>query len=112
VATKAKKKDKPKILSRAKIDLVLSGCEELEGVVFDKAVFLLNGLVRAHAFESGNRQTAFLVMKYFLLLNNEETNISDDPSNARIMLGIREGYYSADEIKEWIKNGKIREFKR
>jgi len=51
-------------------------------------------------------------MKYFLLINNAKTKISDDPSNSRIMLGIREGYYSNEEIKEWIKNGKVREFKR
>ena len=28
------------------------------------------------------------------------------------MLGIREGFYEDKEIKEWIKNGKIRKFKR
>jgi death-on-curing protein len=112
VAIRAKKKDHPKVLSRYKIELVLRGCRELEGDVFDKAGFLLNGFVKAHAFESGNRRTAFLVMKYFLLINSEKTNILDDPLNARVMLGIREGYYSNEQIKEWIMNGKIKEFKR
>ena len=29
------------------------------------------------------------------------------PDYAKAMVGIREGYYSDEEIKEWIKNGKI-----
>ncbi len=32
--------------------------------------------------------------------------------NSKIMIGIRENYYSNNEIKNWIKNGKIRKFER
>jgi hypothetical protein len=28
------------------------------------------------------------------------------------MIGIRENYYSKNEIKEWIMNGKIKKFER
>ena len=63
-------------------------------------------------FESGNRRTAFITTKEFILNNKAKLGIKDDPANAVVMRGIREGYYTADEIKEWIKNGKIREFKR
>jgi hypothetical protein len=28
------------------------------------------------------------------------------------MIGIRENYYSQNEIKEWIMNGKIKKFER
>jgi len=28
------------------------------------------------------------------------------------MLGIREDFYSNDELKDWIKNGKIKKFER
>lgn len=38
--------------------------------------------------------------------------IKDDPQQASVMRGIREGYYTEEEIKEWIKNGEIRAFKR
>ena len=31
---------------------------------------------------------------------------------AKIMTGIRENYYADEEIKNWIKHGTIREFKR
>lgn len=112
LAIKAKKADQSKLLSKLKIDNVLKECVVCEGDVFDKAEILLEGLVKAHAFESGNRRTAFIVMKYFLFINNKKTKITDDPINSRVMLGIRESYYSKEEIKEWIKNGKIREFKR
>lgn len=112
VVIRAKKADQPKVLSKAKLVAVLSECEKKEGDVFEKASCLLSGLVKAHAFASGNRRTAFLAMKYFLVINNAYPKVSDDPSNSKVMLGIREGYYSSDEIKEWIKYGKIREFKR
>ncbi len=111
-AIRAKKADQPKVLSKSKLEAVLRACKEKDGDVFDKGAILLEGIVKAHAFASGNRRTAFIAMKYFLLINNAKTRISDDPINSRIMLGIREGYYSHEEIKEWTKNGKIKEFKR
>ncbi len=112
LAIKAKKADQPKVLSETKIRQVLNECSNSAGDVFDKATILLKGLVKAHAFASGNRRTAFIAMKYFLIMNNSKTKISDDPKNSRIMLGIRESYYSDEEIKEWIKHGKIKQFKR
>ena len=30
----------------------------------------------------------------------------------RIMTGIGEGFYTKEELKEWIHHGKIKEFKR
>ena len=109
---KAKRADSPKLLSGEKLRRVLVSCKEFEGDIFGKAVVLLKGLVQAHAFASGNRKTAFLATKYFLALNGQKLGIGDEPRNAKVLLGIRENYYSDEEIKEWIKNGKIREFKR
>jgi len=77
-----------------------------------KQPILLKGLIQTHPFASGNRRTAFIVAKEFVIINKENFGIKDDPSQSRIMLGIREGFYSDKEIKEWIKNGKIRKFKR
>ncbi|MEK6867859.1 MAG: hypothetical protein AABX98_03495, partial [Nanoarchaeota archaeon] len=70
------------------------------------------GLVQKHPFASGNRRTALIVTKYFLLENNQKFFVEDQPKQARVMQGIRENYYSHEEVKEWLKNGKIREFKR
>lgn len=69
-------------------------------------------LTRIHAFESGNKRTAFLTTKKYVLKNEGKFNMPDSINNVKVMIGIRENYYSLDEIKEWIKNGKIKEFRR
>ncbi len=107
-----KKADRPKVLSMAKIREAIEECEKKEGDIYDKAAILLKGLVQKHPFASGNRRTAFIAAKDFVLRNHSKFGVKDDPSSAKAMLGIREHYYRDDEIKEWIKNGKIREFKR
>ncbi|HIH17040.1 MAG TPA: type II toxin-antitoxin system death-on-curing family toxin [Candidatus Diapherotrites archaeon] len=109
---KAKRADAAKVLSRAKISVTIASCMEAEGGVFVKAAVLLKGLVQAHAFASGNRRTAFLVTKYFLVRNNQRLGVADNPENAKVLLGVRENHYSVAEIKEWIEHGKIKEFKR
>lgn len=109
---KVKKADQPKILSISKITKTIYSTEDFEGDLYDKAANLMQMLVRSHAFASGNRRTAFITTKQFVLENSGKFKIPDDSSNAKAMIGIREGYYSLKEIKEWIKNGKIREFKR
>ena len=109
---KVKKSDSAQVLSKTKLLGVIDSCKSFKGGLYDKAVVLLKGIVQAHAFASGNRRTAFITVKYFLIMNDKKLGVKDDPKNARVMLGIREGYYSDKEIKEWLKNGKIREFKR
>jgi death-on-curing family protein len=112
IIIKAKKADSAEVLSKSKILMLLDECETKEGDIYDKALVLLKGIIQKHPFASGNRRTAFITMKYFLLNNSANFGIKDDPTNAEVMQGIRERYYSDVELKEWIKNGKIREFKR
>ena len=50
--------------------------------------------------------------KEFVIINKENFRIKDDPAQSKIMLGIMESFYSDKEIKDWIKNGKIRKFER
>ncbi len=107
-----KKADQPKVLSKSKIVAAIKECENAEGDLFDKAVVLLKGIVQEHPFASGNRRTAFITTRYFLEANKAKLGLEDKAENARVLLGIRENYYSDEEITEWIKNGKIREFKR
>ena len=109
---KVKKADSPKVLSMSRIRETIEECENKEGDVFDKSAALLTGLVRKHPFASGNRRTAFLAAKYFLLENKQKFGPKDDASQSKVMLGIREHYYSDQEIKEWLKDGKIKEFVR
>jgi len=109
---KVKKADKAKVLSHQKIDDAINDAKKLEGDVYDKAACLLKGLIKNHAFASGNRRTAFMTVKDFLITNKKRFAIPDDPKYAKVMVGIREGYYTNQEIKEWIQNGQIKEFKR
>lgn len=107
-----KKADKAQQTSKERLAVIVEGCKELNGDLYDKAAFLLRSIIKLHPFASGNRRTAFIVTKGFLVDNGAKFNVRDDPGQARVMTGIREGYYGVEEIKEWIKNGKIREFKR
>ena len=107
-----KKADKAKVMSHQKIIDIINICMEFNGDLYDKAAILMREIIQKHAFESGNWRTAFIVTKDFVLMNNGKFSIKNDPIQARAMQGIREGYYTHNEIKEWIRNGKIREFKR
>lgn len=109
---KVKKADKHGVLNYGKIVETIEGCKNLQGNIYDKAVFLLKCLVQKHPFASGNRRTAFIVIKKFLLSNNGRFGIKDDPKYAKVLIGIRENFYTDLEIRGWIRNGKIREFKR
>jgi death-on-curing family protein len=109
---KTKKADKSEVLSYQKIMDITHGCKELKGDIYDKAVYLLKNIIQKHVFASGNRRTAFIITKHFLVSNEAEFNIVDAPEHARIMTGIRENYYSDNEIKNRIKDGEIKEFTR
>lgn len=109
---KVKRADAPKVLNYQKIVEVIEACRHCKGDVYDKAVCLVKSIIQKHAFASGNRRTAFIVLKEFLISNHATFKIKDDPSHARVLQGVRENFYSCDEIKEWIKNGKIKEFRR
>jgi prophage maintenance system killer protein len=109
---KVKKADAHKVLSRSKILAAIEVCKNKDGDVYWKATALLIALVGAHAFASGNRRTAFIAAKSFVSSNKGRFMIVDDPAHAKVMRGIRENYYSESEVMEWIKNGKIRGFRR
>lgn len=109
---KVKKADKPLVLNYSKIKEIIDECKTLKGDIHDKAVVLFIGLIRKHPFASGNRRTAFITVKEFLILNAAKFCIKEDPENAKVMTGIREGFYTYEEIKGWLKDGKIRRFER
>ncbi len=108
----AKKNDKPKLVSHQKLVETIARSRECGGNIYEKAAILLAGIVKGHPFDSGNRRTAFLVAKEFLIRNGCTTPIKDNPENAKILLGIREGFYTLEEIKVWLSNGNIKAFNR
>jgi len=109
---KVKKADKPELMSYKSLIDSINACENAKGDVYDKAVCLLKNLIQKHPFASGNRRTAFAVTERFLLDNNSKSRVSNTEVNASTLKGIREGYYSDEEIKQWLKAGKIRKFER
>ena len=109
---KVKKADRSEVLSRRKLDAALESVQEHKGDLYNKAALLLQGLVKAHAFASGNRRTAFLATKDFITENNGTFAIQDDENNARVLQGVREGFYTSEDLVGWFKTGKIHEFKR
>jgi len=110
---RAKKADKHELLgTKHQIQEIIDRVKSKKGDIYIKSAVLLKELTISHLFASGNRRTAFIVAKEFLLSNQKAFNIEDNPTQARAMQGIRENYYTNEEVKEWIKHGKIREFKR
>jgi len=108
----AKKADRHEVRSREHLRRVLEEIRAADGDVYAKAVVLLTGLVRAHAFASGNRRTAVLVTKDFLLSNGATFGVTDDPRNARILQGVREGFYTPAALQVWLRTGVIHAFTR
>jgi len=106
---RVRKADRHQVLSKSKIQEVLDKVVSTPGDIYDKAVTLLVGLATAHPFASGNRRTAFVSTVLFLMLNGITPVIKyrDDS-----MVGIREGFYTREEIKSWLKGDELRPFKR
>ena len=109
---KIKKADKPELVSYKALTKCIEACQNLEGDLYYKAACLLKNIIQKHPFASGNRRTAFAVTERFLSNNEAKLNITDAKFHVQTLKGIREGYYSDEEIKNWLKTGKIREFKR
>ena len=106
------KNDEAKTINVSYIDKAIEKVKNKKGNLYDKAALMLYELTLIHAFESGNKRTAFLTTKKYVLNNEGKFNIPDLTNNVKVMIGIRENYYTLNEIKEWIKNGKIKEFRR
>lgn len=109
---RVKKADQPKVLSEIKLIESINKCKKTRGDIYHKSSILLESLVNKHPFASGNRRTALAVTIKFLLDNGAKTKIKNEPSFAKILTGIREGFYIKEEIINWLKNGKIRKFER
>lgn len=106
---KVRRADRHKVISKERLSFIIESVRKHDGDLYDKATKLLKEIVKAHCFESGNRRTAILATEAFLKANGEELRIE---FNAKILIGIREGFYTDFEIKEWLHGNAVREFKR
>lgn len=62
------------------------------------AVALMAGVVRAHAFEQGNKRTAFAALRLFLRANGHDTAFNDTVSWADEMVKLLERQSSEDDF--------------
>ena len=106
---RVKRADSHRVASHSKLEDVVSRVQDEKGDVYRKAAALLIQLTKAHAFDSGNRRTAYAAAKLFLEANGKELNISVEP---KVLTGIREGFYETQEVVEWLKGNGIRAFIR
>lgn len=62
------------------------------------AVALMAGIAQAHAFEQGNKRTAFAAMRLFLRANGYDTSFDDAVSWADVVIGLVEHRIGEDEF--------------
>jgi death on curing protein len=62
------------------------------------AVSLMVGIARAHAFEQGNKRTAFAAMRFFLRANGYETSFDDTISWADEIIALVEHQTSEEDF--------------
>jgi death-on-curing protein len=67
------------------------------------AVTLLNGVALAHAFEQGNKRTAFAVIRLFLLVNGYDTAFDDTVSWADEVIALVEHRSTEDDFVRAIR---------
>lgn len=106
---KVKKGDAHKILSSENIKEAIEQTRSESGDLYDKAATLLIALVKGHPFESGNRRTAVATTEVFLEANGIRKTL---PRDRTVLVGVREGFYTKLEIKEWLQGNAIRPFHR
>ncbi len=89
-----KRADSHRVASRQKIEHALAEVQKQEGDAYWKAATLLVGLTRAHAFDSGNRRTAYAATKVFLQANGKRLDLEVEP---RVLTGIRKGFIKPEK---------------
>ena len=67
------------------------------------AVTLMDGVSRAHAFEQGNKRTAFAVMRLFLRANGYDTSFDDTIDWADKMVELLEQKLPQEEFAETLR---------
>jgi death-on-curing protein len=73
-----------------------------EGLVV-LAVMLMDGVSRAHAFEQGNKRTAFAAMRLFLRANCHDTNFDDTIDWADKMVALLEHDLTEEAFAELVR---------
>jgi prophage maintenance system killer protein len=108
----AKRADRHEVLNYDGLLKLMVSIQRSHNHFYAKATMLLIGLIRGHFFASGNRRTALQAVGTFATLNRRKVYIWRIRFIRQVLIGIREQYYSDEEIKMWVKQGDIRPFNR
>ncbi len=65
------------------------------------------GLAKNHAFIDGNKRTAFVAMRTFLLLNGYNL-VSTDVEHVVTMLNLASSQMSEEELVEWLRRNVVK----
>ncbi len=106
---KVKKADSHKVLNSAALKEIVEEVKTEVSDIHEKATILLIELTRRHPFASGVRRTAYAAARLFLEANGEAVHVKYDP---KVMQGVRERFYTKEEVMNWLKGYEIREFER
>ncbi|TBL76158.1 type II toxin-antitoxin system death-on-curing family toxin [Paenibacillus thalictri] len=71
--------------------------EDAYPTLFDKAAALLESLVKNHCFHNGNKRTAYLVMKSFMILNGYHLRMEREYA-VEFIVDIAKGLHSLETI--------------
>lgn len=106
----AKKADRHELISKQGLETILKEVRNTQGDIYDKAVAMLFGFMKMHVFVSGMRRTTLVSTAVFMEMNEVPPPPRKQSRDA--LQGIREGFYTKDEIKSWLQGNEIRPFKR
>jgi death on curing protein len=80
--------------------------EDAYPFLFDKAAALLESLIKNHCFHNGNKRTAYLVTKSFLMLNGQHLRMERKYA-VEFIVDIAKGIYSLDATAHILKEKSI-----
>ena len=74
-----------------------------EGDIVVLAVRLMAGIAQSHAFEQGNKRTAFIAMVQFLIANGRDTSFNDDVFWADEVIGFVDHRAGEDDFVQLLR---------
>jgi death-on-curing protein len=77
--------------------------QDLHSTIIDKAAALLESIITNHPFVDGNKRTAYVITRLFLMENGYEIAASAE-EKYKMVNGTAEGIFRYEQIREWLIN--------
>ena len=109
IVFKTKKKEQHKVLSRRKIEEFVIKLKNYQGSIEDIAAFIILEVsdLKFHAFDSGNRRTAYMLANMFLWKNKTYMIAKRRPKTEEMFKEIRRRDFTVSDISNWLYRGKF-----